>query len=200
MTTRKLYILITVLSFLLAGCSAVKLRPVAKYTIMNFHQKTGRTKSRTKATLLVTTPTANPGYSTNKMIYMITPQQLQSFADNRWVAPPSQMFLPLLVSAIKNQNYFHAVASSPFAGASNYRLSTKILVLQQEFLHPESEVRMIVQAVLINGSNNAVVASRTFKVVRVCSAKDPYSGVLATTSAANAIAAQIARFVVRNAA
>lgn len=181
----------------LTGCSPVKMPKMNKYTIMNYQQKIKQSRSHSRATLLVTTPSANAGYQSNHMIYMITPQELQFFANHQWVAPPSEMLLPLFTKAVQNRGFYYAVVASPFTGVTNYRLDTKVLTLQQEFLQPRSYVRLVVQASLINNQNNKLLASHVFRVLMPTGVKSPYGGVLATISASNKIAKQIARFAVR---
>lgn len=188
-------ILIAVCCFGLGGCSPLNLPPDNKYTLMNFKQPVKDYKAKSNLSILVATPTANPGYETDKIIYMKVPLRLQSYSKNRWVAPPNQMLLPILVNAMRRTHYFHAVVSSPFSGITNYRLNTRILVLQQEFLHPISQVRLSIQATVINSKNNSVVATQVFSGIQKASMNDPYSGVLAARQLVNRLSNQIAKFV-----
>lgn len=150
---------------------------------------------RSHKTLLVAMPLANPGYETSNMIYESIPYNLRYFASHRWVAPPAQMIMPILADTIRATGYFKVVATVPFSGVSDYRLVTHLVKLQQEFIQPTSQVRLVMQVAVINSATNAVIASRRFKTLVAAQSNDPYSGVLATNKALNTMASQIAIFV-----
>ncbi len=115
------------------------------------------------------------------------------------MAPPAQMILPLLLSALRAQGYFYAVVSPPFSGITNLRLDTQLVKMQQEFLLPTSCVRMVIQAQLINNTTNRIVASRRFETVVSAPENNPYSGVRSANKAAAVLSQKIARFCVRSA-
>ncbi|MDF1760658.1 MAG: ABC-type transport auxiliary lipoprotein family protein [Coxiellaceae bacterium] len=191
------YGMITAGSLLLISCSPVKLPPIAKFSITNNQQAVGMGRARTAQSLLITTPTAESGYKTDKMIYVRTPHRLQTFTKNKWVASPAKLLLPIIESAIRNSHYFYAIVTPPFSGNTTYRLDTKLIALQQEFIRPDSQVRLILKATLIRNSNNHVLATRTYKMLTTAESNAPYGGVLATSRSANAIARKIASMVSR---
>ena len=191
------------LIILLSGCgfSPIKVAPESHYTITQWPQHTRVIKKPiSKQTILITTPIAAPGYETSNMIYVMVPYQLRSFANHRWVASPAQLLLPLLADHIRSRNYFKVVMASPFSGETTYQLNTQLLVLQQEFLQPDSRVRLVMQATLVNNQSGKVIASRVFQAVIPAKNNNPYGGVLATNQAANQVLNQIARLVVHNGA
>lgn len=191
----KLLIIIFVAGALVA-CGPIATRPMDTYTISSLKKYVRAPRRTTKLTLLVSNPTAAPGYQTSAMIYMATPFELKSFADNRWVAPPAQMLLPMFVRALRNTSYFYAVVAPPFVGITNLRLDTQLIKLQQEFLLPTSQLRLIVQASLVSNVTNRIVASRQFEVVIPTSENNPYGGVLAANKAAATLSRKIAQFAV----
>ncbi len=182
--------------FLLTSCGPIKTPPSSSYLISNLNLGKMPTTAKTNLTLLVSNPIANSGYQTSAMIYMITPYELKVFSNNRWVAPPAQMLLPIIVQALREQGYFYAVVAPPFSGLTNYRLDTQLIKLQQEFLLPTSRVRLVMQATLISNVSNKVVATRLFEAMVSAPANNPYSGVLAANQAASMISQAIARFSV----
>lgn len=177
------------------GC-AVKTSPQYTYTISDIKSPVGKENPKTQLTLLVANIVANPGYQTSDMLYVIKPYQLQPFANNHWVAPPADLLTSLISERIRNANYFKAVVGSTFPEDAAYRLDIRLLVLQQEFLQPVSEVRMSLQATLTNNAERRVVASREFHTVVEASENSPYGGVLATQHAARMLSQEIADFVV----
>ncbi len=153
------------------------------------------TSSQTHQTLLLNPMAANPGFTTNNMIYVTNMAQLRQYSIHQWVSPPAQMLLPILAQKIEAKNYFHAVMISPSAGEADLRLDTRLLVLEQEFVTPLSQVRCAVEATLINAKNRHVIASQRFQVIVPASGNNPQSGVVAANLAAQQIADQIADFV-----
>ena len=146
------------------GC-AVKVPPVSTYVLTTPVHAASSEAAQTSAVLLVGTMTADPGYKTSAMIYLKEPAHLREFARNAWVAPPAQMFMPLLIEGIESRKYFRAVVTPPFAGHSDYRLDTRLVMLQQEFMQPESQVRCVVSALLTNNNTGRVIASHLFRLL-----------------------------------
>ena len=194
---RKLFI-VTLSTVLLSGClSPVKTNELSTYTLTNYPANTVAHKVGAHGTLLVTTPSASPGYQSSDMIYVTTPYQLKAFADHAWVAPPSQLLLPLLTEKLQKTGQFKAVVSTPFTGFSTYQLNTRVLSLQQEFLQPQSDVRLMMSATLVNTATGRVIGDRTFTAIVPAMSNNPYGGVLATNKAAHNVMNQIAAFVVK---
>ncbi len=190
-----------ILSLLLTACaltSPVKLPRVSAYTITNMKLASTPLRSKTHSTLLVSLPIASPGYQSSSMIYINVPYKLKSFANNRWIAPPAEMLAPLLAQELRSKGYFRAVVMPPFSGIANYRLSTRLLILRQEFFRPTSVVRIVMRASLVNNATNRVMASRRFQVIVSAPENNPYSGVLATNKAAGILSKRIGRFVIQS--
>lgn len=188
-------LIITMMIIFLAGCGPVKMPPVSTYTISGVPTTVKVRRTRTNRTLLVSVPVASPGYQSNKMAYVTVPFRLRYFSRNAWVAPPAEMLVSLLTNTLTKTNSFKAVVTTPFAGVVNYRLDTHLLMLQQEFLHPTSQVRLIIQATVINNQTSRVMASHRFQAVVDAPQNNPYSGVLATNEAAAKLSQQITQFV-----
>lgn len=152
--------------------------------------------SCTPHTLLVSETTAAPGYDTDQILYLKCPYQLRAYSKNRWAAPPHRMFTTLLNQTLESSCYFKAVVVPPFVGKTSFVLQTRVMKLQQEFFCCPSRVRMVVQAVLVNGCNSCPIAERTFCAV-VCSPQNnACAGVIATNKAARIILGQITDFVI----
>lgn len=183
----------------LSGCfKPVEVPPESTYTIKSLKPSVNHSRSQTRKTLLVSDPIAAAGYDNYKMRYMMTPYKLQSFSRNRWVAPPAQMLMPIMVQAISNLGYFRAVVTSPFAGLSDYNLQTDVLEFEQNFMRPQSRFVVTMQADLVNSHNNSIVASRRFHATVTAQQNNPYGGVLAANQAVAQVTQQIAAFVRSN--
>lgn len=192
-------VILVLLSLMFTGClSPVKTLPVATYMISSLQLPSNPIRTASHASLLVSMPSSNPGYESSKMVYVEIPFNLRAFAENKWVAPPAQMLLPILAQSIRNRGYFRAVVTPPFVGLTHYRLSTDLITLQQEFFQPTSEVRLVIQATLVNQDTGKVVASQRFAVLEPAPANNPYSGVLATNRAVTEIAQKISHFVINS--
>ena len=180
----------------LTACSPVSPPDVQKYVLSPERYATMNRRPRTHKTLLINNMVANEAYSTNKMIYLNFPFSLKAFSRNEWVAPPAQMLQSMVGDRVLSRHYFKAVVFSPFVGNTDYILSLRLLILQQEFLQPLSQEHLALRAVLINGHNNRVVAERVFQSVLPAPGNNPYGGVLAANKMANEISDEVARFVV----
>lgn len=194
---RTLIFIISILLLNSCSLSPIKVAPESKYTITQWPQKNITVKkSISNKTILIATPVAAPGYETSRMIYVMVPYQLKSFANHQWVASPAQLLLPLLANHVRSIGYFKGVVTSPFSGATNYQLNTQLLSLQQEFLRPQSDIRLTMQATIVDDLTGKMIASRVFEAVVPTKTNNPYGGVLATNEAANIVLNQIARFTV----
>ncbi len=193
-------IIIFLTALLLGACgitSPVKLSRQSSYTIIGPYLAAPR-YSKSLNTILISQPIANSGYQTSNMIYVDTVYKLKAFAHHRWVAPPTEMLLPLLAERLRSSGYFKAVLTPPFSGITNYRLDTRLLVLQQEFLRPISLVRLSIQVTLVSSMTHRVISSRRFQVLVSAPDNNPYSGVLATNKAADIISRRVSNFVIQS--
>lgn len=182
----------------LTGCSPIKLPTVSTYELSSFSSSDVPTHTSSKAIIAVSNPVANPGYETSQMAYIGTPYQLSYFTRSRWVAPPQQMLLPLVVEALRKQGHYKAVVPAPHLTKTDYRLDLSLLSLEQDFLLPESRERVIIQATLVDDENNQVISSRQFSTVISAKTNTPYGGVLAANEAVASLCRQIACWCVGN--
>lgn len=185
------------LMLLVTGC-AVKVQPMSTYVLNVPTTAATLTTPQTRYVLLVSNMVANPGYKTSRMIYVTAPGYLREYARNSWVAPPAQMLMPLIAERIESKHYFKAVVTPPFVGRSDYRLDTRLIVFQQEFIQPVSQVRCVVQALLINNNTSKVMASQQFQAIVPAPGNNPQSGVSAANQAASQLSEQIAQFVINS--
>lgn len=179
----------------LAAC-AVKTPQIITYSFVVPVLPVMAQAPRTYAVLLVSAMAADPAYKTSSMIYVKTPGDLRNYSLNAWVAPPAQMFVPLILERLETKNYFRAVVAAPFMGRNDYRLDTRLVSLQQEFYEKTSQVRCVVEAVLLRGTAGQVVAARRFQVVIAAPGNNPQSGAAAANRAVLQISDEIADFVV----
>lgn len=184
------------LSFLLVACSVtkpVKIPEVKKYTLTQI--STYRYNQHKRPAIYVSAVVANPGYETADMIYLKTPYELKAFGRSAWVSTPADIFHGLLLESLRHSNLFHAVIAPPYSNSAKYRIDTKLLMLQQEFITVPSQVRFAVSVTISNNMTNRVIAQRRFEVIRKASSDNPYGGVIAANRAAKILQFQIIRFV-----
>lgn len=194
-----LLFIIVCVSSALSGCfGPVKVSAPSRYTLTSHQKPLLASRQYSSTSLLVTAPNASPGYGTSAMVYTMVPYKLMSYADSVWVASPSQMFLPLLSSTIRQANLFKAVVSAPYPGYTRYTLNTTIETMQQEFLQPISQVKLVVLASVTDNTTQKVIASQRFSAQLPAPGNDAYSGVLSMNAAAGKVADQIAMFVKRS--
>jgi cholesterol transport system auxiliary component len=179
-----------------SGCSSLNMPPQNEYTIASKIVSATNQRPQTEKTILVSAPIAAPGFQSRNMIYVLTPFELQSYTQSRWVAPPANMLSSVLVNGIEATHYFKAVVSPPFIGKTNYQLNTYLVSMDQSFLRPSSRVNLVLSATLVNAETLQVLAARTFVYHVDAPANNAYSGVIAANQAASWVSNQVARFVV----
>ncbi len=146
--------------------------------------------------ILVMRPVGLDGYDSDKMLYVNQRFQVNSFARNAWLSPPSVMLLPLLIRSIESSHYFFAVASDLNTSKTDYRLESALIRLQQNFLMKPSHLELIMQVILIHNSDNRVVATETIYQSIPCSSDSPLGGVIAANFAARKLSSRVAHFVI----
>jgi cholesterol transport system auxiliary component len=151
-----------------------------------------------KITLLVNTPTASAGYDSRKMIYTKKRYELSDFARNQWAATPAEMLEPILIQKLRNTGYFHAVIHNDNLVSRRLILRTHLIELQQDFTVTPSQIKLALQAELINVIENKVINTHTFTCSMPARENTPYSGVLAANRAVDKLLSQIAEFCVRS--
>lgn len=147
-------------------------------------------------TLLVSEPTAQPGYDSDQIIYLKCPYELKAFSKNKWIAPPNEMLTSLISQSLRNTCFFRAVVTPPFSGESQYKLETRLMKLQHEFFFCPSRVRIILHAVLIDTNCHQAIGEKVFEVVVLAPKNNPYGGVIAANKAVRIILEQVAGFVI----
>lgn len=184
-----------VVSMLLAGCSVFQ--PVKSSNISSYAleaQFDTAVKDSAGLTLLVSTPNAQPGFDSTRMVYTRKMHEIEYFAQNKWVDSPARMLAPLMVKALESSGKFSAVVTSRSSVTADLRLDTEIIRLQQEFFTQPSQVRLTVRAQLIDMQGKRVLATREFDVTEAATSEDPYGGVLAANHAVKTILLKLVEF------
>ena len=184
-----------VLSLCTLACSPVNNPILNQYKISEFSTKRYSGKP-SRHSILVAAPQAVSGYQTAQMLYVEKPYELSPFARNAWIDPPANMLFPLLFQSLQHSNYFKAVASTPYAEETNYRLDTQLIELQQNFLKHPSIVQISIKVVLSDLKRNKVAGSHIFRRQIPCSRDNPFAGVVATNRGVKQLTADITEYVI----
>jgi cholesterol transport system auxiliary component len=141
--------------------------------------------------LLVSPPQAEPGFETQRMVYLKRSYELEYYAVNQWAETPVRMFTPLMVRALNQSGVWRAVIPLPSSVRGDYRLDSYGFVLQQEFLQQPSRVRVMLRAQLVDLQESTILSTRTFEVVESATSENPYGGVQAANRAVAGLLDQI---------
>lgn len=133
--------------------------------------------------LLVSPPQAEPGFETQRMVYVKRPYELEYYALNQWADTPVRMFAPLMIQALNQNDVWRAVIPLPSSIHGDYRLDTHGFLLQQEFLQQPSRVRVMVRTQLVDLKESTILNTRAFEVVENATSENPYGGVQASNRA-----------------
>ena len=156
---KKLLLLFSLI--LLSACQPVGLPAVNTFTFQPQYLTTH--VATINKVLFVATPTAAPGFKTNKIAYSERAFQIKYFTRNEWIDPPAQMLLPVLAEALQRSHRFKSVVIEPFTGNADLRLDTQILQLIQQFNGPHSSnFLVVIRGQLLDLHSGRVLASRIF--------------------------------------
>lgn len=141
--------------------------------------------------LLVSQPQAEPGFETERMVYVKRPYELEYYAVNQWADTPVHMFTPLMVQVLNQDSVWRAVIPQPSSIRGDYRLDTHGFLIQQEFFQPPSRVRVMVRAQLVDLKESTILSTRALEVVENATSENAYGGVLAANRAVAGLLEQI---------
>lgn len=141
--------------------------------------------------LLVSPPQAEPGFETQRMVYVKRPYELEYFSVNQWADTPVRMFAPLLVHALNQSGAWRAVIPLPSEIPGDYRIAMYGFLLQQEFLKQPSRVRIKLRLQLVDLKESKIIGTRAFETVEDAPSDNAYGGVLAANRAVASMIEQI---------
>ena len=145
--------------------------------------------------LLVSEPQAEPGFETQRMVYLKRPYELEYYAVNQWAETPVRMLAPLMVQALNRTGAWRAVIPSPSSIQGDYRLDTYGFLIQQEFQQQPSRVRVMARAQLVDLNASTILGIRAFEVVENAASDTPYGGVQGANRAVASLLEQIAAWL-----
>lgn len=190
--------LLCLASLLLGGCSLLQpVKPPSMTTYALDVQFEPAAAGRGELTLLVNTPSAQPGFNSPRMVYLRKPHEIEYFSRNQWVDSPARMLTPLLIQVLERSAEYRAVVQEHNSVKADLRLDTEIIRLQHEFLALPSQIHLTVRAQLIDAQAKQVLATREFDLAVAAPSEDPYGGVIATNRAVKMMLLQIADFCAR---
>jgi len=184
---------------ILSGCSLlspIEVKPPHKYMLSEIPVSVPQQSHST--TLFVSEPETRPIYNTTQMAYMTQPRQISFYRDNEWSETPSQLLRPLMVKTFQKSCFFHAVVTPPYTGPYDYVLSTNILEFLQDFTTCPAMLRLTLQAQLMKGTTNQVVATQEFSIHEPILQRSPNAGVIAANQATAAILRELVDFTLQN--
>jgi len=145
--------------------------------------------------LLISQPTAQAGFETPRMAYLLRPHEVSYYAFNQWADTPARMFEVLLTQTMERTGLWHAVVQAPSAVKADYRFDCDNLVLEQQFFSRPSRLRVAMRALLIDNKRQNVISTRNFEIFEEALSEDAYGGVLAANRAAARLLDQLATWV-----
>lgn len=152
-------------------------------------------KHEAHGVLLLSTPQAEAGFDTPRMVYLTRAHEVGYYATNQWAETPVRMIGTLLVQSLEKSGLWRVVVSMPSSVHGDHRLDTQGLTLQQEFLQRPSQVRVGFRLQLVELREQVVVGTRRFEVVENAPTDDAYGGVLAANRAVATLLEQVADWV-----
>jgi cholesterol transport system auxiliary component len=192
--------IVTLLAVALHGCTLGPVEQNAPHTFLlnpdvAVKKISANPKRPDPLILLVSQPTAQAGFETTRMAYLLRPHEVSYYAFNQWADTPARMFAVLLTQTMERTGLWHAVVQAPSAVKADYRLDCDNLVLEQQFFSRPSRLRVAMRALLIDNKRQNVLNARNFEFFEAAPSEDAYGGVLAANRAATQLLEQIAEWV-----
>lgn len=184
-----------VIGGVLSACMPVTIPNANRYQLTEA-STVSRASSHQHLSLLVMQPVAIDGYDTEQMLYVNRPYQVEEFANNVWMSPPTTMLFPLMIRSIASSHYFYAVTSDLNISKTDYRLESVLLRLQQNFLTKPSRIQLAMQVTLIRSVDSSLVATDIISESLPCPSDTPLGGVMAANQATKHLSSRIAHFVI----
>jgi cholesterol transport system auxiliary component len=194
MTSRLTHIACALLVLTAAGCLSPRGDSAEVHTYqLSLDSWSSETRSgeRNGPVLLVSQPQAEPGFETQRMVYIKRPYELEYYALNQWAETPVRMFTPLMVQALNQNDAWRAVIPLPSSIHGDYRLDMHGFLLQQEFLQQPSRMRVMVRAQLVDLKESTILSTRVFEAIENATSENPYGGVQAANRAVAGLLDQI---------
>lgn len=186
---------------LLAGCFMPRATEGPLHTYLLSPEKgawstqASTNKHEVHGVLLLSTPQAEAGFDTPRMVYLTRAHEVGYYATNQWAETPVRMIETLLVQSLEKSGLWRVVVPMPSSVHGDHRLDTQGLTLQQEFLQRPSQVRVGFRLQLVELRKQVVVGTRRFEVVENAPTDDAYGGVLAANRAVATLLEQVAEWV-----
>lgn len=191
----------SVVSLVLAGCVMPRAAEGPLHTYLLSPEKgawstqPSTNKHQAHGVLLLSTPQAEAGFDTPRMVYLTRPHEVGYYATNQWAETPVRMIGALLVQSLEQSGLWRVVVPMPSSARGDHRLDTQGLALQHEFLERPSQVRVGFRLQLVELRDQVVVGTRRFEVVENAPSDDAYGGVLAANRAVATLLEQVTDWV-----
>lgn len=186
------------LAMLLAGCTALQPPRMESTTLylLDAQPAAAAGQPQRELVLAVDLPRARSGFATPQMAYVREPHKLDYYAKSRWVDTPARMLAPLLAQALAQGGGFRAVLLAPSSVATDLRLDTELIRLQQNFETRPSRVQLTLRAQLIDVKANKALAAREFDTAETAPSDDAYGGAIAANRALQRLLGELKEFCV----
>ncbi|MBI5447969.1 MAG: membrane integrity-associated transporter subunit PqiC [Gammaproteobacteria bacterium] len=125
-----------------------------------------------------------PGLNTSGMRYSIKPYEINYFSKNRWVASPTDMLQPLLVTHL--QQVF-TDASTLQLPNTRLTLKTTLEEFEQVFLGSKSEFHLTMHVEIVQEKTGKTLTSTTLCLVEPVATATPYGGVIAANKTVDSL-------------
>jgi ABC-type uncharacterized transport system auxiliary subunit len=172
-------------SLLFLGCSST-VAPMTEYKL-NPHMPKQELASSTcqNKILKVQNSFANAKYVSLDMRYVIGDSKEYAYSESRWSNPLSRSVSDELVRLVRSSGLFQTVVSAKSRAKSNYVLESTIedFVQYYDEVGENSHVNIRLSLVLLDATNNTIIASKVFEIKREVSSLDAEGGTDALNSA-----------------
>ena len=191
--TLLIFLVFPVLLFGLGGC-ALQQRTASQIYVLDLAQKQSAAPvagTGLKPKIAVSVPQTWPGFGSLEIAYTRVPNRIEYYAHSEWADNPAQMIGPLLIRALEQSGEFSAVVTPGKGIATDLRLDSEIVKIQQDFDVSPSVGRVVLRVQLIDLPTTRVIGTQTFQATVPAATDDPPGGVAAMNKALSIVLDQI---------
>ncbi len=190
----KNWLLVAILPLIIAGCASTP----AKTNYLLTTETMPVTNATHSLPSLMVSQVRSLGRLSTEMFYSRTPNEIESFTQSEWAAPPAQLIQAAITQDLDNRGLFKYVVMAPSNISTAYRLDLSILEMRQYFPNEtESYITLKLQARLINNRTNQIINTYTYNEKVPAPTYDAAGGVAAYNNALNSIANRLAQALAR---
>ncbi|PCJ88287.1 MAG: hypothetical protein COA54_03205 [Thiotrichaceae bacterium] len=198
MKSRRVFLIIFILSTIVAGCVTNSVPAINLYTIDVSCEVATPSEKNTKISkvLKVSKPKSTAAIMSRHILYQENEFEQYPYAHSKWSDTPNKMLTNLFISCISKNSVFKSVLPSHSKGRADLLLESTLLAFHHH-INPDgsSDGRVRIEFYLIDSVSGEVVAAKEFVYKASAKTFDVNGGVSALNDASISVALSLSQWL-----